>query len=112
MKMETRHVKLDYVNALSAKKDLLGAEINLLQIVRKIKAYRMIRKKEMVTKNKLRLEIGKLRKLMDGLVSHLPTENVKMDKRKNKKKKVDEEGRNLDNELREIKKKLERLGEK
>ena len=104
--METRHVKLDYVNALSAKKDLLGAEINLLQIVRKIKGYRGVRKRELTVKNKLRLEIGKLRKQMDGLVNYLPTDNVKIDKRKNKKKKVGDGGRNLDSELGEIKKKL------
>ena len=110
--METRHVRLDYVNALSAKKDLLGAEINLLQVIRKIKSYRLIRKKELTSKNKLRLELGKLRKQIDGLYKHLPIEDVKMDKRKNKKKRVVEETRNLDNELSEIKKKLERLGEK
>ena len=110
--METRHVRLDYVNALNAKKDLLGAEINLLQVIRKIKSYKAIRKKELTSKNKLRLELGKLRKQMDGLYKHLPMEGVKMDKRKNKKKKVVEESRNLDNELSEIKKKLERLGKK
>ena len=59
----------------------------------------------------VRLELGKLRKQMDGLYKHLPMESVKMDKRKNKKKVV-EESRNLDNELSEIKKKLERLGKK
>jgi len=109
--METRHVRLDYVNALNAKKNLLGAEINLLQIIRKMKAYRLIRKKEMAGKNKLRVEIGKLRKQMDGLEKVLPTENVKIDRRKNKNKVVDAE-RNIDSELAEIKRKLAGLGKK
>ena len=110
--METRHVKMDYVNALSAKKELLGAEINLLQVVKKMKAYRLIRKKEMTGKNKLRIEIGKLRKQMDGLEKHLPTGNVKLDKRKAKEIKSVDESRNLDFELQDIKKKLAKLGKK
>ena len=110
--METRHVKVDYVNALAAKKDLLNAEINLLHIVRKMKAYRMIRKKEMAGKNKLRIEIGKLRKSMDNVEKHLPTEDIKKDKRKNKKSNVEETSRNLDNELLDIKRKLASLGKK
>ncbi len=109
MGTETRHVRLDYADALSAKKDLLGAEINLLQIVRKMKAYRMVRKKEMTAKNKLRIEIGKLRKSMDNLDKHLPSDNIKEDKRKNKSKKVIQEGKNLDSELMDIKRKLAKL---
>lgn len=112
MATETRHVKLDYVSALAAKKDLLGAEINLLQIVRKMKAYRQVRKKEMTAKNKLRIEIGKLRKSMESVEKHLPSENIKEDKRKNKGKKIIEEGKNLDSELQDIKKKLAKLGKK
>ena len=112
MGAETRHVRLDYVSALAAKKDLLGAEINLLQIVRKMKAYRQVRKKEMTAKNKLRVELGKLRKSMDNVEKSLPSENIKQDKRKNKSKKVIEEGKNLDSELMDIKRKLERLGKK
>jgi len=109
--METRHVRLDYVSALSAKKNLLGAEINLLQIIRKIKSYRMIRKKEMAGKNKLKLELQRLRKLMEGLEKHLPTEDIKIDKRKNKNKVVDAE-RNIDSELAEIKNKLAKLAKR
>ena len=109
--METRHVRLDYVNALAAKKDLLNAEINLLHIVRKMKAYRMIRKKEIASKNKLRIELGKLRKHMDSLEKQLPAEGIKEDKRKNKPKKV-EESRNIDSELIDIKRKLAKLGKK
>ena len=122
MVIETRHVKLDYVTALGAKKDLLNAEINLLHIVRKMKGYRQMRKKEMATKNKLRIELGKLRKSMDNVQKDLPADNVKLDKRKMKEKKgiagkgsedpLGHEGRNLDSELLDIKRKLEKLGGK
>lgn len=111
MGIETRHVRLDYVNALAAKKDLLNAEINLLHIVRKMKAYRMLRKKEMAGKNKLRIELGKLRKSMDSLEKQLPAEGIKEDKRKNRPRKV-EEVKNLDSELMDIKRKLAKLGKK
>jgi hypothetical protein len=77
-----------------------------------MKAYRQLRSKEMSVKNKLRIEIGKLRKSMDNVEKHLPMENIKLDKRKNKSKKVVEDSRNLDSELMEIKRKLENLGKK
>jgi len=55
--METRHVKLDYESALSAKKHLLSSELNLLQIIKKINAYKLLRKQELITKTKLKKEI-------------------------------------------------------
>ena len=52
--METRHIMFDYEEALSAKKNLLTTEINLLSILKKIKDYKNLRKREFSLKNKLR----------------------------------------------------------
>ena len=43
---ETRHIKLDYEEALLAKKQLLTTELNLLNLLKKVKNYRALRKRE------------------------------------------------------------------
>ena len=46
--METRHIKLDYEEALHAKKQILSTELNLLQTSKKIRNYKVLRKKELL----------------------------------------------------------------
>ena len=71
--MENRHVKFEYEDALNGKKQLLSSEINLLHILKKIKSYKLLRKKELILKNKLRLQLGNLRKKLIILHNHLLT---------------------------------------
>ena len=59
--METRHVRIDYEEALDAKKQLLSSEMNVLNIAKKIKAYRVLRKKELAAKTRLRTALVSLR---------------------------------------------------
>ena len=54
---ETRHVRLDYGEALNAKKQLLSFEINLIYANKNLSKYRALRKKEFALKNKLKLNI-------------------------------------------------------
>ena len=107
--MEMRYVKLDYEDALESKKSLLSSEINLLEILRKVKSYRNFRMKELSYKDKLRMELNNLDKKIEELQKSLPNEYSKADKRKNKEKKVFKRDRDLEEELNDIKKKLARL---
>lgn len=107
--MEMRYVKLDYEDALESKKSLLSSEISLLEILRKVKSYRSFRMNELGYKDKLRMELNKLDKKIEELQKSLPSEYSKIDKRKNKEKKVFSRDRDLEDELNEIKKKLARL---
>jgi len=59
--METRHVKFDYGQALDSKKQLLSSELSLLHILRALKAYKSLRKKEFVEKNKLKTNLTSLK---------------------------------------------------
>ena len=58
--METRHVRLNYEEALFAKKQFLSSELNILHIIKKIKHYRILRKKEHTLKTKLKTSLKSL----------------------------------------------------
>ena len=105
--METRHVKLNYEEALSAKKHLLASEINLLKILRKIKAYRILRKREFASKSKLKLKLNDLIKRISLIQSFLPHDPIPQIKEKSKK--VINKKTNIQDDLDDIKKKLEKL---
>jgi len=109
-KMETRHIKFDYEEALDAKKQILTTELGLLHTIKRLKAYRLLRKKELALKNQLKTEFGSLKIKLDLIQSTFP-EDEKKSKFKNRERKVEnKESRNLQAELDDIKMKLERLG--
>lgn len=107
--METRYVKLNYLDALESKKSMLGSEINLLQIVSKLRSYKNLRLKELDYKNKLKIELGKFAKRIDILEESFPIYKFTEDKRKNKEKTFSESNKDLEKELNEIKRKLANL---
>lgn len=107
--METRYIKLNYLNSLQSKKSMLGSEINLLQILRKLKSYKVLRLKELDYKNKLRIELGKFGKSIDFLEKSFPSYEFSKDKRKNKQKTFFDSDRDLESELNEIKRKIANL---
>jgi|TARA_B100001971_G_C18128044_1_gene503205 hypothetical protein len=111
--METRHVKIDYDQALTSKKELLSSEINLLNMVRRLKNYRTLRRKEIAAKNSLNREMKALRVKVGLLESSFPNQKelVKEDKRKSRvKKAIKIKGKkHVSDELDEIKRKLAEL---
>jgi len=108
--VETRHVRLDYEQALSAKKQLLTSEINLLHILKKIRTYKLLRKKELTLKSGLRVRLKSLKTKINSIYSYLPTEGQKTVKIKRRKKIVEKSAeRGIQGELEDIKRKLARL---
>jgi len=108
---ETRHVKLDFEEALNAKKQLLSAELSILQTVKRIKSYKLLRKKELSAKNKLRVSAKALNSKVNLILSTLPEEEGKpriLKRRRNRKQ--DEEKQDIKEELEEIQNKLAQLG--
>ncbi len=111
--METRHIKITHEDALASKKNLLTSEINLLQTLRKVKNYRILRKKEITSKNKLKTQLTSLKSKLNLIESTFPEPETKIKKSERKErisKKDKERGLDLHNELQEIKSKLARLG--
>jgi hypothetical protein len=107
--METRHVKFNYDQALDAKKQLLSSEINLLHMVRALKAYNMLRKKEFAEKNKLKINLTSIKTKINLLNSNLP-KPAPMPKAPTRIKGIKKhDKKTLQQELKEIKEKLEGL---
>jgi hypothetical protein len=106
---ETRHVRLDYGESLNSKKQLLSAEINLIYMNKKLKAYELLRKKEISQKNKLKISIASLKTKLDALLSTFPADQRKSDPKKIISRKQDQEEKNLSEELEDIQEKLAKL---
>lgn len=108
--METRHIKFNYEDAISGKKSLLSSELNLLQILRKIRNYKMLRKKELTEKTKLKKSLSELKSKIDDLSSTFPKREEKIiEMPKPVKTKKETKHTAIQRELDEIKRKLERL---
>ena len=107
--METRHIKFNYDQALDAKKQLLSSEINLLHMIKALKAYKILRKLEFIKKNKLKTNLASLKSKIKLIESEFPKPEpkpmapirIKGIKRHDKK--------TLQQELEEIRDKLESL---
>ena len=107
--METRHIKFDYGQTLNAQKQLLSAEINLLHMMRALKTYKILRKKELAEKNKLKTNLGSLKIKIKLVQSTLPKQESKLKPKRKPKGIKKQTKKSLKNELEDIKKKLERL---
>jgi|SRR3989344_5318864 len=108
--METRHIKIGYEEALNSKKQLLTTQLNLIQTIKKIKTYNFLRKKEIAAKNELKTSLLSLKSKISLIQSTFPEENLQKLKIKNQTKKIEKKNpKNLQSELEEIKKKLEKL---
>ncbi len=73
---------------VEARKTILGAELNTIEILKRIKQYKEIRKQELAEKRKLRTKLKKLAKLVQQLTRQLPelAEEKKEENRKKKRK--------------------------
>ena len=107
--METRHIKLNYEEALNAKKNLLSAELNILRIIKRVKAYRILRKKELIMKNKLKITSTALNSKINLLLSTFPNEQGEPRTIKRTRRKKQEGKKDIQEELEGIKKKLAKL---
>jgi hypothetical protein len=117
------HVRVNYNEAVSAKKDILNCEKEFLEIIRHIRAYDSLKKKEISLKNKVKKEISELRLIITKIQENLPKTEERLRFDKNKKEEISrkpsEERKtivkpkkkedHLETELREIQEKLDRL---
>tara|TARA_Y100000310_G_scaffold343363_1_gene450623 strand:- start:1962 stop:2288 length:327 start_codon:yes stop_codon:yes gene_type:complete len=107
--METRHVKLNYDEALNAKKQLLSAELNILNIIKRLKNYKLLRKKEFTTKSKLKTATTSLKSKVNLIISTFPNESDEIITPKKIQRRIKPETQNLTQELEDIKAKLAKL---
>ena len=105
--METRHIKFDYEQALNAKKELLSSQLNLLHILKKLKSYKAIRRKELLARSKLKTQFHIIKTNINLIQSTFPEHQSEGIKIKNKIEK--EHKQDIQNELEDIKQKLAQL---
>jgi hypothetical protein len=114
------HLRIDFSEALNAKKSLLSTKITFLQAIQIIESYFSNRKKELAMKVELKDKIKEINNQISELIhQELPRvtgeetkfgkESVKISKDKNLNKKEKKNRSAIEFELREIKRKLEEL---
>ena len=119
MKENIIHIKLEYQEALEAKKDILFSEMNLLKIAKKIQKYKELRKEELDLKlnilKKIKETKTEIRKLQRTLPKLEIPEILKKSQENFETKEIGEKVRekqdedNLEYELKEIQNKLASL---
>ncbi len=121
---EVIHIKLEYPEALQAKKDVLGSELGLLRIAKAIKKHQVLRSDELKTKLRLHRKIRELKTSITKLQQVLPKVKIteileekedkeeEEDEKKAIKKKVKERSHDisLEVQLQEIQERLRQLG--
>lgn len=110
------HIRLDYVEALKAKRSILSSELSSLNIAKRIARYRAIRMEELGLKSRLygkmkeaKLNIKKLQSILPNpKVPRLVRREQAMEKNLEKDEILHNEG-DIESQLREIQRRLERL---
>ncbi|MFA5857421.1 MAG: hypothetical protein WC867_08725 [Candidatus Pacearchaeota archaeon] len=109
--METRHIKITYGDVLDAKKQILVSELGILHVLKHIRNYRVLRKKEDEVKAKIKNEMDALKQMIIDIYTYLPRDGLKKELDRleennsdNKLKKL-----TLQDELEEISLKLKQL---
>ncbi len=111
--MEPRHIRLEYSEALESKRQILTTELNILQISKRIKNYKSIRKNEQTLKTKFRTNIIELKSLIQSIQETFPKheklEEPKLKKEENKKVEKEYQEKDIQSQLEEIQRKLSQM---
>lgn len=108
--------KAEYVGLTGAEKvygekQLLQAQLELLNLTKSFKAYKLLRKEELLLKVGLKSKIGEVLVLIDKFERSLPKTSYKPEEKKaiERKKKISREDMALAVEIAEVRRKLEEL---
>lgn len=110
------HIRVDYDEALQSKKDILASEMDLINIKKSLNKYILLREIELKLKAKFYREIKKIVMKIKLLEANLPP--VRIPRKRNLEEpkieavkgiSVNKEGGDLEDQLREIQRKLKAL---
>lgn len=110
------HIKLEHIEALDKKRDVLTIEESILKILNHMKTYGDLKRREFILKNQIKRNISAIRNALVMLDNHLPKEDLlilgnhkieTLKKETTKKEKYKKS--NLEEELELIKQKLASL---
>ncbi|MFZ1970595.1 MAG: hypothetical protein WAU65_00215 [Candidatus Nanoarchaeia archaeon] len=107
------HVKLSYEEALQSKKDILASEIDIINIIKSIKRFLLLRDLELKMKSSFYKEVKKIAMNVKLLEADLPEVRIpKILKRPQENEEENSTNRvsgDLESQLREIQRKLKSL---
>lgn len=109
------HVKIDYMEAVQSKKDLLASEGDFIRVLKIIKKYTLLRKEELNTRLRMQNKIKSLKINIGRLNEILPKVKIPSILKKNEKEKPvqikqETKDKDLESQLREIQERLRKLG--
>ena len=70
------HIKLDHQEVIEDKKNLLLIEKELLESIKYLKRYQLLRKKEIAVKIAVKDDLSQLKKMIGSVEEHLPAESA------------------------------------
>jgi hypothetical protein len=121
--MKSIHLKIDYDEAISIKRDSLILEKELLQTIGHIKSYNDLRRKEFMLKNQIKKDLAIIESSLKQISECLPIEELNMLPKKTESKSqmkrimiprerrvIESKQTEVEKELEEIKRKLAMLG--
>lgn len=110
------HIGLGYEEGVKTKKSLLSSQMKILRLSRSVQSYKLYRQEELELKELLYKKIKELKSSLTNLEKSLPKENLPKILRKDNQKKnnihknADSDG-SIEDQLKEIQKRLEQLQE-
>ena len=109
--METKHIRMNQEEVIFAKKEILHSQINTLHLIKRLRNYKILRRKELNIRTKLKQEMGFLRSKINLMISTMPREASEKQTRGIQRESPFKEKVNndLQKELDDIKAKLARL---
>jgi hypothetical protein len=124
MKNASVHIKLEAPEVISIKKDVLLAEKDLLESIKYLKRYELLRKDEFLVKAKIRKELAALNSLIKAAEFYLPKEEKRFlkqeaalkeplklsGKKKSESGLIEKKKGQIEKEIDEIREKLAALG--
>lgn len=110
------HVKLDYEEAIRAKKDLLSSERDFLRLLKTMKRYSLLRTEELTIKLKiqnkmrdLKMNLGRLDRFLPKVILPGILKKNEIVEEKISKTKKEEKDKDLESQLIEIQERLRKL---
>ena len=108
--MESLHIKIEPYEVTESRRQILYIEMNLLNVIKKLSNFRKLRNEELQKKSAIKTEINEIKKRLDNLKKILPSANFGSKKKQIEEIKKEKEKRmKIEEELEEIKKKIELL---
>jgi len=111
------HVKLEYDEAIEAKRNLLSSEIEILKLAKNIKRYHRLRSEELKSRARFLRQMKELKISVGGLQQALPKINISPAVRNEKEQEIskkipkkEKEDYSLEAQLREIQERLREIG--